>query len=1071
MIRKHLYVWLIALLLAGGFLHAAQKKKEPAAREKPPPTVLESAEELARAMAAPAKRVQMLAEVGIAYKKAGQKEKAEKILSEVVKNISTLEVAGNSRKKVAKSFLQNGEYKRAYLIGKELTRPADKTGILLRLAQKLADQGADKLAQKVGADGMKALQEMGQDRGAPKKSAMRSPRMSNKPMMRFQFGKVFARTGDTERAIGIFRDALDKAATSLSDDKKVPEELGRREKKILVSIVEHCSYEDLTDTVDYQYRGAMRVRAYFDVANAVKDSKGTDARRLAQRALDENSKLEQKGVQAVLYGHMTRTMADWLPELAANTAPKILESAKQATAKSLINRARTQACRAYLKLGKQDKALEIARSIDSKYYQTVALGEVALELARKDEVDRAEQVLSEAPKKFERMDYQSQLAAVYARKGMADRAMDLAGTIDHRSLRPTGLVSVANELAKNGRFRKSLAALRKVSGNPGFKTSAGNTLVKNLVESATADNYEQRLSLAVDAIETIAVNRQASSLYKIANRYRQLGELEQAAKLLDRAEQNLGQAGTAGRVYTAKAAIYWAQGNRDQAGELVNRTARVVSKVKYKYALAPELVLELDKNEKLRPLALKLARSFKSPNLRVRVLWRIAEARMKAGNREEARDLFVEGMELVKAADTPQLQVSMLLHAVEKLSDIGLEETEVMRTAATDIVQKGVAQARKAKKQAEQQEGQPGVARLVFFHSPTCSACDSVRPIINQFDEASEDVEIRHLAVTSREGSRLQSALGRKLNLRPDQRGKVPAVFATNDYLVGAGGINEVSLAKLANSAKGAPAPWEAVDVGAATSQRAAQTLGFIAVATGGFLDGFNPCAFTVLIFFVSYLGYLRKEKKEIATAGLIFTAAVFVTYFAIGLGLLQLLDIGESLTEQFNQYFQLAVAILVLVLAVLSFRDGILYLQGREKESTLGLSDSSRSRIRQLISRRARLGLTAVTTAVIGVAVALFEFPCTGQVYVPIMTLIHSEGFRAQAIGWLLLYNLFFILPLLGVFVATFYGLTSERLTEFYRNNMAKVKFGLSGLFLALFAFLVLYNIDILSVFWTQGG
>ena len=407
----------------------------------------------------------------------------------------------------------------------------------------------------------------------------------------------------------------------------------------------------------------------------------------------------------------------------------------------------------------------------------------------------------------------------------------------------------------------------------------------------------------------------------------------------------------------------------------------------------------------------------------------------------------------------------MLLRASRSMSEAGVQEDMESRQKAAAIARRGIEKARRAKRESQQQKGSPGVAKLVFFHSPTCSACASVRPIINQFNEASEDVEVRSLSVTSKEGSRLQSALGRKLNLRPDQRGKVPAVFTANDYLIGAGGINEVSLAKLANSAKGEPAPWETVDAGAATSQRAAQTLGFVTVVSGGLLDGLNPCAFTVLIFFVSYLGYLRKEKNEIAIAGLIFTAAVFVTYFAIGLGLLQLLDIGESLTNQFNQYFQLAVAILVLVLAVLSFRDGILYLQGREKEATLGLSDSNRSRIRQLISRRARLGLTALTTAVIGVVVALFEFPCTGQVYVPIMTLIHSEGFRTEAVGWLLLYNLFFILPLLVVFVATFYGLTSERLKKFFKGNMAKVKFGLSGLFLALFAFLVVYNIDLLSV------
>ncbi|MHC4593256.1 MAG: hypothetical protein ACYS8L_11280, partial [Planctomycetota bacterium] len=83
------------------------------------------------------------------------------------------------------------------------------------------------------------------------------------------------------------------------------------------------------------------------------------------------------------------------------------------------------------------------------------------------------------------------------------------------------------------------------------------------------------------------------------------------------------------------------------------------------------------------------------------------------------------------------------------------------------------------------------------------------------------------------------------------------------------------------------------------------EDLGVLVVVSAGLFDGLNPCAFTVIIFFLSYLAYIGKEKREIAAVGIVFTTAVFVTYFAIGLALVGLAVsaneqqlLRESLTE-----------------------------------------------------------------------------------------------------------------------------------------------------------------------------
>jgi cytochrome c-type biogenesis protein len=50
----------------------------------------------------------------------------------------------------------------------------------------------------------------------------------------------------------------------------------------------------------------------------------------------------------------------------------------------------------------------------------------------------------------------------------------------------------------------------------------------------------------------------------------------------------------------------------------------------------------------------------------------------------------------------------------------------------------------------------------------------------------------------------------------------------------------------------------------------------------------------------------------------------------------------------------------------------------------------------------------------VLGAAVGLFEFPCAGGPYLMILGLLHDTATRWEGLGFLLLYNLIFVLPLI---------------------------------------------------------
>ena len=62
----------------------------------------------------------------------------------------------------------------------------------------------------------------------------------------------------------------------------------------------------------------------------------------------------------------------------------------------------------------------------------------------------------------------------------------------------------------------------------------------------------------------------------------------------------------------------------------------------------------------------------------------------------------------------------------------------------------------------------------------------------------------------------------------------------------------------------------------------------------------------------------------------------------------------------------------------------------------------------------------------------------------------------QMRALVFLVLYNLLFILPLVVVFILAYYGTGSKQLTEFLQQRAAAVKLGMTFLFVALAAWLL---------------
>jgi cytochrome c biogenesis protein CcdA len=82
----------------------------------------------------------------------------------------------------------------------------------------------------------------------------------------------------------------------------------------------------------------------------------------------------------------------------------------------------------------------------------------------------------------------------------------------------------------------------------------------------------------------------------------------------------------------------------------------------------------------------------------------------------------------------------------------------------------------------------------------------------------------------------------------------------------------------------------------------------------------------------------------------------------------------------------------------------------------------------------------------VLGFLVSAFELPCTGGVYFAILTMLANYETKFHAVLYLLLYNLFFILPLLIIWGLTYWGYSSEKIKSWQQSKKKWLRLALGA-------------------------
>lgn len=235
------------------------------------------------------------------------------------------------------------------------------------------------------------------------------------------------------------------------------------------------------------------------------------------------------------------------------------------------------------------------------------------------------------------------------------------------------------------------------------------------------------------------------------------------------------------------------------------------------------------------------------------------------------------------------------------------------------------------------------------------------------------------------------------------------------------------------------------------------------AIIGAGLADGVNPCAFAVIVFFVSFLAAYKYTKKEIVIVGSAYCAAVFLAYVLMGLGAFHVLYAMKAF-RYVTLVVQWGMVGLCGVFLLLSIYDFVVYQRTKKSEKMLlQLPTNYKVYIHKVMrfflkDKHSSMWRLLLAAFIVGFVVSGVEAVCTGQVYLPTIVVILKEVNQHfwRATEFLLLYNLMFILPLVLVFVLTLCGKESATFNDWLKKHLGLTKFILCCVFLGLLILLL---------------
>jgi cytochrome c biogenesis protein CcdA len=212
-------------------------------------------------------------------------------------------------------------------------------------------------------------------------------------------------------------------------------------------------------------------------------------------------------------------------------------------------------------------------------------------------------------------------------------------------------------------------------------------------------------------------------------------------------------------------------------------------------------------------------------------------------------------------------------------------------------------------------------------------------------------------------------------------------------------------------------------------------------------VDSINPCTIAVMVLLIGAVLY-SKGRRNALFSGILFAFTIFFMYIFYGFGILQAIS-----TLEMTRLFYTLVTVAAFVLAIMEVRAFIDYKPGMMAlEMPMFLRPYAKK-------------ITSEATSPLGVILAavfcsVFLIPCSSGPYLIVLGML-AKSATLQTVGYLLLYNLIFILPMLVITVLIFFGKTTVEKVGKAKDKYVRYIHLVSGIILFLLFFLMVMELS----------
>ncbi len=210
-----------------------------------------------------------------------------------------------------------------------------------------------------------------------------------------------------------------------------------------------------------------------------------------------------------------------------------------------------------------------------------------------------------------------------------------------------------------------------------------------------------------------------------------------------------------------------------------------------------------------------------------------------------------------------------------------------------------------------------------------------------------------------------------------------------------------------------------------------ASDLTLFKIITLALVDAVNPCALAVLaLVLISIVTYNPKKKRNVLLAGFNFSLAVFIMYFFYGLVLIRFFQLVQALTS-IRLFLYKALGFVALILGFFQIKDYFYYKPG-------GFATEMPMRLRPFAKKLINKVTSPKGAFIIGLFITVFLLPCTIGPYVITSGLL-SAFELLSSIPYLIIYNMLFISPMVGITFAVYFGLSKAKDVKKWKDKNVK--------------------------------